>query len=660
MQTHNYRLGYRSDIEGLRAIAILLVVAAHARITWLAGGFVGVDVFFVLSGYLITGLLVQEVLAHGELRFAAFYARRFRRLLPALLVMLVCTCVLGYLLIAPGEQSGQAMGAASAAMWLSNFHFAFSNMGYFSPDAETNLFLHTWSLGVEEQFYLVWPLILVLSLGAWSAAQRRRDTTRLKVVMSFVLAVSFVVSVWWTRTEPHLAFYMMPARAWQFALGALVFLHFGAPATSASAQPTSSVKTMHAAGWIGLTLIVFSALVLDTKIAYPGAWALLPSIGAAIVLAVGARSPAAGVGGVLSMRPMQAIGRISYTWYLWHWPVLLLGATVMDIDGIATRCALVLLSFVLAALSYRFVETPIRNTSNLLARPGLAVLAALVLVILSSALAIHWNNAAQKRMTLPEQTRYLTVRSEAPIIYAMGCDDWYRSADVHACSFGAANAQHTAVAIGDSVALQWFAAYAEQFNTTGWRLLVYTKSSCPMVDEPIFYPRIGRDYSECTQWRRDALREIAGLNPDVVIMGSTFTYNFSQEQWVTGTARVLKAISPTTRQIFIMRSTPVLPFDGPSCLAPRSSLYKAISRRSECVAPASDALSDNVYAWLNTAAAQFSNVNVIDMTDVICPNKQCHAELDGTIVFRDSQHLALAFTEALAPVFAKRIKAQER
>jgi hypothetical protein len=177
-----------------------------------------------------------------------------------------------------------------------------------------------------------------------------------------------------------------------------------------------------------------------------------------------------------------------------------------------------------------------------------------------------------------------------------------------------------------------------------------------MVDEPIFYPRIGRDYSECTQWRREALREVAALNPDVVILGSTFTYNFSQQQWVDGTARVLKVISPATRHIYIMRSTPVLPFDGPSCLAPRSALYKAISRNSECVAPASNPLSDNVFAWLSAAAAQFNNVSVIDMTDVICPNKQCHAELDGTIVFRDTQHLTLTFTEALAPLLAKRIK----
>jgi hypothetical protein len=276
------------------------------------------------------------------------------------------------------------------------------------------------------------------------------------------------------------------------------------------------------------------------------------------------------------------------------------------------------------------------------------MLCALALMVVANVLAIRWHNAAMDRMAQPEQMRYQAVRYEAPIIYGMGCDDWYQSADVHACAFGQENARHTAVAIGDSVALQWFPAFSDLFNKPGWRLLVFTKSSCPMVDEALFYARIGREYTECTKWRREALRQVAVLKPDIVILGSTFTYDFTQNQWIDGTDRVLKTINEAAGHVFIMRSTPVLPFDGPSCLAPRSELYKAISSKSECVAAAHDLRSDNVYEWLNTAASRFKNVSLVDMISAVCPNGQCRAELNGNIVFRDSQHLTVTFVKSLS------------
>jgi peptidoglycan/LPS O-acetylase OafA/YrhL len=560
------------------------------------------------------------------------------------------------------------MGAASASAWASNFYFAISDMDYFSPDTETNLFLHTWSLGVEEQFYLVWPLLLVLALGAWTGAKRPPDPGRLKIVMLIVFGISFAACVWWTQSEPHMAFYMMPARAWQFALGALSFLYFGA-ATAAprDGRPSHNgvtgnwrhVARVQTTGWIGLTMILLSALVLNARVPYPGVWALLPSIGTAVVLAAGARWPYAGVGRLLSLRPMQAIGRVSYTWYLWHWPVLLLGATVLDVDNGVIRCALVMLSFVLAELSYRLLETPIRRSARLLARPRLAVLAALALMIVANVMAVRWRNAALSRLAQPEQMRYMKVHYDAPVIYNMGCDDWYEGAVVHICAFGQVTAQHTAVVIGDSIGVQWFPAYEELFNKPGWRLLVITKGSCPMVDEPIFYARIGREYTECAEWRRKALQQVAELKPDIVILGSTFTYDFTQQQWMGGTTRVLRSIAATAGHIFIMRSTPVLPFDGPSCLAPRSWLYKAISSKSKCTAIAHDARSDNVYEALKSAASSLENASVVDMTDAVCPQDQCRAERDGVIVFRDSQHLTLTFAKSLAPVLAERLKIGE-
>ena len=641
---------HRDDIEGLRAIAILLVVAAHADVPWLAGGFVGVDVFFVLSGYLITRLLAAEIRHTQTVQVAAFYARRFRRLLPALLLMLVVTSVLGRLLVTTDQQPQQAMAAASAAVWLSNFFFAFSNMDYFSPGAETNLFLHTWSLGVEEQFYLLWPLLLMLGFGAWTGSGNPLNRRRALALLWIVFFCSLVACIVLTAVKPPLAFYMMPTRAWQFALGGLAALRFAQPPDDAHRD-----REAHRwGGWAGLAAIVSAAIVLDGNARYPGAWALLPSLGAAAVLVAGCDPTRIGVGKFLSLAPMRAIGQVSYAWYLWHWPVLLLGATLAP-ASIATRFGLVALSFALAVISHRLVEAPIRRNPRLIAQPGYAVLAALMLMFIANATALRWHNAAKDRMEGPEQMRYLQAKADAPVIYRMGCDDWYRSADVHICAFGAKHATHTAVVIGDSIGLQWFPAIAAVFDRPDWRLLVLTKSSCPMVDEPIFYARIGRDYTECSEWRRAAVQQIAALRSDIVILGSTYTYDFHQKQWTDGTARVLRPISEASHRVYVLRSTPVLPFDGPACLAPRSWLFSSVVGAQHCVASSHNAQNDDVYGWLQVAASRFSNVSAVDMTDAVCPHGQCAAEQHGVIVFRDSQHLSATFARSLAELLAVRI-----
>lgn len=649
-QPSSYRLGYRSDIEGLRAVAILLVVAAHADIPWLAGGFVGVDVFFVLSGYLITGLLMQEIHTTADLRFAAFYARRLRRLMPALLFMLLCVSLMGWLLLIPMAQIDQAKAAGGAALWMSNFYFALSNLNYFSPDAKTNLFLHTWSLGVEEQFYLVWPLLMVLVAGVWKGARRAPQLDRLKPAMSVLFVLSLSLCLWWSWQSPHLAFYMMPSRAWQFALGALVFIYFGTHRTRQSEKykwwPGNGFL-IGVAGWTGLALIVLAALVLNDNTTYPGGWALLPSLGAAMVIVAGTKSSNLGVGRLLSARYMQGIGQISYSWYLWHWPVLLLGAAVIDMHSGLHRLGLVILSFLIAVFSYRYVEMPVRRMKHLIARPRIAVTAGVSIMMLAGLLTIRWDDSSIELMKSPGQVRYLQAEWDAPIIYNMGCDDWYLSSQVKICAFGADTAPHTVVLMGDSVGVQWFPAVREVFNKPDWRLLLITKSSCPMVDEPLFYPRIGRIYSVCTQWRARALRELAAMKPDILIFGSTYIYNYTKDQWSAGTRRVLSEISPSVKHVYILRSTPTIPFDGPACLAPRSWLYRMLTGKNHCMAPAHNRKFDDVYSWLESAASHYPNVSMVDMTDAVCPDDKCRAQRDGIIVFRDTEHMTASFARSL-------------
>jgi len=655
MDSREYRLGYRGDIEGLRAVAIFLVVAAHANVPWLAGGFVGVDVFFVLSGYLITGLLLQEIVKTGRLQFVNFYARRLRRLLPALLFMLLCTCLFAAVALAPGEQGSQAVAAATASVWFSNIHFAFVKLDYFSPGAANNLFLHTWSLGVEEQFYLVWPALMLLAFGAWHG--KGGHVQRLKVAMFAIAAISLVCCITLTRITPQMAFYMMPLRAWQFAAGAMVWLYFNSPRSSDIDTSTQRKTAIIArcTGWLGFGLIIATAVWFDANMAYPGWRSLLPTLGAAANIAAGVREPNKGIPWALSWRPLQVVGRVSYSWYLWHWPVLLLGGALITTNTPAYRAGLVALSFLLAIGSYRWVESPIRHQSRWVARPAVTVLAAITLMMTANILCIVWYNATSAWANSPAQQRYVQAHVDAPIIYSMPCDDWYHSDEVRFCAFGPNDARHTAVLMGDSIGAQWFPAVAEVFNRPGWRLLVLTKSSCPMVDEPIFYPRIGRDYVECSTWRRNASQQVAALWPDIVILGSVQTTNFDRTQWVEGTTRLLKVISGHAGHVYILRGTPHLPFDGPSCLSSKSWLPWLRLRQNTCQATAFSKSDNDVYQWLQEASSRFGNVSMLDMNEAICPAGQCYAERNGKVVFRDSQHMTATFAKSLGKEFSQRL-----
>lgn len=209
--------------------------------------------------------------------------------------------------------------------------------------------------------------------------------------------------------------------------------------------------------------------------------------------------------------------------------------------------------------------------------------------------------------------------------------------------------------MGDSIAMQWFPGFSETFGKLGWRLLVYDKSAGPMVDEPIFYAAIGREYTECALWRKDVLTQVAELKPDIVILGSALNYDFSRRQWIDGTTRVLQSISDQNTHIYIMRPTPILPFDGPSCLAPRSALYEALVSEHRCMASAHTTRGDEVYEWLLASARKFPNAELIDMTDVVCPGDACRAERNGIIVFRDTEHLSAEFAKMTGSALTSRL-----
>ncbi len=366
------RGAFRSDIEGIRGLAVLAVVLFHAGLAGIVGGFVGVDVFFVISGFLITGLLLREHERTGRIGLVGFYARRARRLLPAAIFVLVATLVISLNLVAPLDRPAVGLDGAAAALSIGNVRFALAAGDYFTSVAAPSPFLHFWSLAVEEQFYLVWPaLILLVARGAHA---RRR----VLIALVALVAVSFAANLVLTDAAANWAFYSLPTRAWQLGLGGLL-------AVGAGALARVPDRLVGLSGWLGLAAIVVAMLVFDSSLAYPGAAALVPTIGAAALIAGGSR--ALGPGRLLSVGPLRFLGRISYSLYLVHWPIFVLAPFVIGDPNDMARAGLVGLSIAVAFAIWALVENPLRRgLPNFALRPrrsasfGLASVLAFVIL----------------------------------------------------------------------------------------------------------------------------------------------------------------------------------------------------------------------------------------------------------------------------------------
>jgi peptidoglycan/LPS O-acetylase OafA/YrhL len=389
--THRSQPTFRADLQGLRAIAVSLVVLSHAGVSWLPGGFIGVDVFFVLSGYLITGLLIREFEQTGRIDLLGFYTRRLKRLLPALALMIAFTVGLAGWLLAPFEARAQLASAPYAATWTSNLYFTFTTFDYFDELASRDLFLHTWSLGVEEQFYLVWPLLLLALLLAGPAGRQVRSSVARVKVLGIVTLAALASSLLLSSHSPTWAFYLMPSRIWQFSLGAIVYVAL-APDNRTPRLPGQQTHLPpwfpHIAFYGGLLLILGSALWLHPGLSYPGPWAVFPSVGAALLIAAG-QKVATKQPDLLAHKYMVWLGDRSYSLYLWHWPLLMLGYSFGAQGKPFIILGLVLCALLAAMFSYQIVELPFWKGRYSVSSPARALLVSVLVMLSIPALQIH-------------------------------------------------------------------------------------------------------------------------------------------------------------------------------------------------------------------------------------------------------------------------------
>jgi peptidoglycan/LPS O-acetylase OafA/YrhL len=399
--------GFRPDIEGLRGVAVLLVVFFHAGLLSNApfqvpGGFIGVDLFFVVSGFLITGLLIREREKTGKVSFAKFYARRVRRILPAAAVVLLITIPISYSLVTLIQRPDAMQDGASAALSIANIRFALTT-DYFNP-VSYSPFLHFWSLGVEEQFYLVWPALLLVA--AWRAPRIGAGAALLAVVV-----VSFAASLYMTDTNPSWAFYMLPTRAWQLAAGGLLAVGAGSLSRVPGAFQHVISRILVIAGWAALAALLIDAFTIDsTTIPYPGTAALIPTAAGLLLIASGMERRGPGV--LLRLMPIRFIGKISYSLYLWHWPMLILGGLYLQgplqdvalpgqVQAVLTPSqafALALFSIPVATVSWGLVEEPFRRGYIPLPRPSRTVLAGVAVMVIVALIGTGFNISAQNAL----------------------------------------------------------------------------------------------------------------------------------------------------------------------------------------------------------------------------------------------------------------------
>lgn len=650
---------FRPDIEGLRAIAILLVVGYHANIPGFSGGYIGVDVFFVLSGYLITSLLVEEI-EKSEKMNLKFYSRRARRLLPAMFVMLMVTIPIAAVIYAPFEQRVIANSAITTVAYVSNLYFAREATNYLGSASEINPYLHTWSLSVEEQFYFLWPVFVLFAFGVFRWQRKKKNRGRLILWMGALAIFSFVLTLFLMKKNQPFAFFSAPARAWEFAVGAITVLlrHNSLCCFNVTKNDGVRVRFIF---WslVGIAGIFSAAIFYDKNTLFPGFSALLPVIATAIILKAGESSDNNIFFKFLNTWSLQETGRISYSLYLWHWPVFVFAACLKFDLSLSERIILVFISFVIAELSYRFIEIPVKAHRIMTRKTVNALAMAVVITFAGIGVSYAWRLHVKKWEKLPSQIVFTEAKEDVASVYATQCHAGYPDIiiNMEACVSGIKSAPRVLVLFGDSHAAQWYPAFEQMAMKDGWRLISLTKSSCPPIDFPLVDRNLGREYTECSVWRQAALDTIKEIKPDLVVVTSSKSYGIDPINWQTGLDKVVASLSAESRHVLLLKDTPRLKFDALMMLARRewSSNFLQINYDGKIINPAN---SSQIFEIEKDIARKYENVESFDMNRSVF--KEESANLGDLVrnkvfLYTDSNHISASFSKTLGPELGRKI-----
>ncbi|MBF4162252.1 acyltransferase family protein [Nocardioides acrostichi] len=684
---------FRPDIEGLRAIAVVLVALNHADVPGFGGGYIGVDVFFVLSGFLITGLLDDEADRTGRVSIGGFYARRVRRILPAASLVTVTTVAIAYLLGGASLGNRTAADGAWASVFLANIHFAASGVDYFNRGGFGSPLEHYWSLGVEEQFYVVWP-VLMLGIAVLTRYARQHRSWLVAGVMTLICAVSLWFSVTYTHSSPTAAYFSPFTRAWELGIGALaaVTLRRRPPLTRHAPAIGAAVALA------GLAAMAVAAFTFTSDTPFPSAWALVPVLGTTTVVVAGILSPGHAIARVLGSAPMRFVGLRSYGFYLWHLPFLVLPALRWQVD-LPMRIALLLAAFGAATVMYVALENPVRHSRVLARRTpwALGLGAALVVTGLVVTLGVQQLNRVQysgsQNVALADLPTAKAVRADLPAALRLSsppadlappiddianagsltpdqetCDSDYGVTQATLCFLGDTSSSRTVVLWGDSHGAMWMPALSAVASQEGFRLAVFTKYGCaPLLGVEPWHPTDDRAYGECTAFKQSVVPLVQQLAPEQVILtgafkgwayvgpdgdevpGGTFTSTKGEwlpndtvdSVWDAALGRTIKAMEQTGAAVTVLGDIGYPLEDNSVCMAThRSDVGACSTPRKQAVFDAHNAAEE--------ATADKAGATYVPVVQLLCTRQACPAVNDDTVVYRDAYHVTRQYSELLA------------
>jgi peptidoglycan/LPS O-acetylase OafA/YrhL len=634
-------VGYRSEIDGLRALAVLPVILFHAGFRAFGGGFIGVDIFFVISGYLITGIIWND-LEKKRFSLRRFYERRVRRILPALFLVLAVCVPLGWFTLPPNQTTDLAKSALATLVFVSNFYF-FSQANYFAPNADVLPLQHTWSLAVEEQFYVFFPLLLM-------ALYRAHSVRRITAFIVMLGIASFALCEWVHRWAPEANFYLAPFRVWELMAGSICAL--------AERQVRISGNSLF--GATGLLLIFLGFAVINKSTPFPSDVTLLPVLGAVLVI-VYARVGTL-PGRFLSSSPFVGLGLMSYSAYLWHKPLFAFAnAYSIEPIGTANTLALIALALVLAWATWQFVERPFRSGFRTeKGRGQLRWIAAAPIVLgcaygLASVTGGFAGRFDQRKLLAFEAERKLAPE-------AVSCKVDYKPVEPLACRLGTVSTATARIAvIGDSHASQLFPALQRIAEQRNWEIDLYSKSSCPIIDRPIGYVAWGREYYECETWRERLWQRLASKHYDLILVShSTMSYarfngrfNLSTSEWEQGFSDAARRLTKSGRSWAVLADNPQFRNIDPVACAFRSNLVGNVAT-SRCEITRAQAFAVAATAAEQRVAKRFGG-GFIDLNSRFCDNAHCTPIPNGRLVMSDSNHFSASGTLLLVDPLEKAI-----
>jgi peptidoglycan/LPS O-acetylase OafA/YrhL len=652
----------RSDIEGLRAVAALLIAVYHIWFGTVSGG---VDVFLVLTGFLITGSLVRAMERDGRIALGAFWGKLVKRLLPAGAVVLAAALAGAYLFMPRSRWTDTIADVQASALYYGNWHLALGSTDYLAQNSAASPVQHFWSLAVQGQFYLLWP-ILVTAAGLAAPRLGRSVRTTALAAVAAVLAGSFGYSLWITSAQPAWAYFDTGARLWELALGGVLAL------TVHRVRLPRWLRL--AAGWTGLAALVSCGVIVGDTLSYPGYASLWPTLAAVLVITAGAQDgpDRLSANRLLGWRPLTWLGGHAYALFLWHWPVLVfhLETTGRDRPSLTGGLLVLGVSFAAALATGWVVDGGVGRLTRARTAPSWSLAAGVLFVVPVLAAGLLWGHSIERDRQLrvelssdplsypgaavhlsPELAANLPPLPVYPdtttvvrdtVDQTRECNALTGETELRSCEFGDPESEYTVVLTGSSHARHWFQALRPIAEQHGWLLVVMTKNACQFSSDPQTYRH--EPYTECADWNRRVVDELEAMRPDAVFLLGTLTRrgDGDGEHVPEGFVERWHRLDELGADVVAVRDTPRFRFDVAECVDRNGPGHCAQERdRSMARTPPFEELDE---------ASVPDSTRFLDMTDFLCDEAVCHGVIGNQLVYYDTDHFSYAFSRSLAVV----------